>query len=326
MARPEKRTADYFPHYVMHGKTMFILEQRYKEKGFTFMYKLLEDLTKSVDHFIDAAEPGTIEYLATRAYADEDTFIEMMNIIANQGTIDPDLWQCRIIWCFGLMENLKDLYKKRKTPMPEKPNIEDYIYRIDDSFRGKKPEQTEVIGSETLQKSDKLQDQNTFSESNSLGELKGFTGEEIQKAASFRGENPSTDGLSGRKGDDNTQIKLNKTKLNKKRVGDGPKEPKKLKSEYVEAYREIAHLYPDKLQEAEINEVITNDQSRHNGDRLVEWKRIVKAWIMKGFNKRNIGGMLDWYRNGIKTQGNTDNRPNTANSGQAWEQETANEA
>ena len=44
MSRPRKAVVDYFPHYVNHGKTLFILEQKYGNDGYAFWFKLLEML------------------------------------------------------------------------------------------------------------------------------------------------------------------------------------------------------------------------------------------------------------------------------------------
>jgi len=46
MARPNKQGVDYFPHFVNHGKTMFILEEKFGNNGYAFWFKLLELLGK----------------------------------------------------------------------------------------------------------------------------------------------------------------------------------------------------------------------------------------------------------------------------------------
>ena len=44
MTRPKKQTVDYFPHSCNHKKTIYILEERYGNNGYSFWFKLLEML------------------------------------------------------------------------------------------------------------------------------------------------------------------------------------------------------------------------------------------------------------------------------------------
>jgi hypothetical protein len=57
MARPSKQTVDYFPHYVHHGKTMFILEARWGNDGYAGIYKVMEILGDEPGQYYDARKP-----------------------------------------------------------------------------------------------------------------------------------------------------------------------------------------------------------------------------------------------------------------------------
>ena len=63
MARPKKRTVDYFPHQCNHGKTMFILEQKYGNDGYAFWFKLLELLGTTEGHFLHLENSADWEFL-----------------------------------------------------------------------------------------------------------------------------------------------------------------------------------------------------------------------------------------------------------------------
>ena len=66
MARPKKQTIDYFPHSCTHGKTMFIIEQKYGNDGYAFWFKLLELLGDTAGHYIDLNDEATQEFLQAK--------------------------------------------------------------------------------------------------------------------------------------------------------------------------------------------------------------------------------------------------------------------
>ena len=88
MARPLKRTVDYFPHQCEHGKTLFILEQKYGNDGYAFWFKLLEILGKSEGHFYEYRNPADIEYLNAKTHVNGDTAIAILNLLSDLDAID----------------------------------------------------------------------------------------------------------------------------------------------------------------------------------------------------------------------------------------------
>jgi hypothetical protein len=64
MTRPLTNTVEYFMHTTSHGKTLFILEQRFGNDGYSFWYKLLETLGRTENHFIDITDPLVFEKLS----------------------------------------------------------------------------------------------------------------------------------------------------------------------------------------------------------------------------------------------------------------------
>ena len=75
-------------------------------------------------------------------------------------------------------------------------------------------------------------------------------------------------------------------------VSDTSKEKRIEKTQAVMVYRSITHLYPNVAQEEEINKVVQPNE-------LPKWQEIIKEWLLRGYNKTNVKGMLEWFQNGI---------------------------
>lgn len=114
MARPEKNTVDYFPHYVNSGKTLFTVEQRFGNDGYAFLFKILEILGKSENHFIDCRNPADFEYLISITKLNKEKAEEIMELLTLLGTFDADLWKYRIIYSENFVKNLQGVYERRK--------------------------------------------------------------------------------------------------------------------------------------------------------------------------------------------------------------------
>ncbi len=131
MTRPRKQTVDYFPHdsHASEGKTLFIMQSKYKNDGYAFWFKLLEQLASSEGHFIDLNDPVSEEYLRSKAGLDRITthdnpapMIYMLDLLAKLGAIDPELWVKKVIWCQKLVDGIADVYtRNRHLSVPERP-------------------------------------------------------------------------------------------------------------------------------------------------------------------------------------------------------------
>ena len=122
MGRPRKQTVDYFPHFTSSdSKTKFILEQNWGNDGYAFWFKLLELLGRSDGHYYDCSKAADSKYLAALTRIDETTTKEILDTLADLGNIDRELWEERkVIWCQSFVDNLQDVYSKRKAVIPEK--------------------------------------------------------------------------------------------------------------------------------------------------------------------------------------------------------------
>lgn len=124
MARPRKSTVDYFPHYTTHGKTMFILEQTHGNDGYAFWFKLLEMLGATDGHCLALESPAEWAYLQAKARLSRESCTEILNLLAELGAIDPDLWHGRqAVWSDHFLAGIADAYRNRASEMPVKPSF-----------------------------------------------------------------------------------------------------------------------------------------------------------------------------------------------------------
>lgn len=122
MGRNKTNTVEYFPHIAKPGKTLFILEGKYGNDGYAFWFKLLEILADTEDHFYDASDETSWQYLVARTRLTDISATEILNLLANLGNINKQLWKNRkFIWCQALVDNLNEVYRKRKRDLPRKP-------------------------------------------------------------------------------------------------------------------------------------------------------------------------------------------------------------
>lgn len=123
MGRPRKQTVDYFPHFVStDSRTKFILENNWGNDGYAFWFKLLELLGRSEGHCYECTQAADMMYLTALTRVTEEQAIEILNLLAERGNIDKELWtEHKIIWCQSLVDNLQDVYSKRTVAAPIKP-------------------------------------------------------------------------------------------------------------------------------------------------------------------------------------------------------------
>lgn len=129
MARPKKQTVDYFPHMCNHGKTMYILEQKYGNDGYAFWFKLLELLGISEGHVIDCRNEATWEFLQAKTRLSEDRCNEILDLLAKLEAIDPELWSKRVIWSENFVNGVSVVYRNRRVDIPTRPSF--YIQKPD---------------------------------------------------------------------------------------------------------------------------------------------------------------------------------------------------
>ena len=125
MARPKKQTVDYFPHdaTASNGKTLFILESKFGNDGYAFWFKLLEMLASTAGHVYDYNNSADWQFLLAKTRVNGETAVEILDTLVELGAIDAELYQQKIIWVQNLVDNVSDVYKNRKTNIPQKPSF-----------------------------------------------------------------------------------------------------------------------------------------------------------------------------------------------------------
>lgn len=137
MARPKKCTVDYFPHFVTgNSRTIFILEQKYGNDGYALWFKLLELLASSDGHYIDLNDHTDLEFFAAKVKIDVDMALEIIDQLAVLKAIDRELWQHKVVWSQNFVNNLSELYARRRIALPKKPDISEFMYAETPSSEG----------------------------------------------------------------------------------------------------------------------------------------------------------------------------------------------
>lgn len=123
MARPKKTTVDYFPHYVHHGKILYILEANYRNDGYAFFYKLLELLADTEGHYYNCSTAPAWKFLIAKTLVSEVSAAEILETLAEMEIIDKNLWSKRIIWMQSFVDSIGDVYKKRYQKVVSAPEM-----------------------------------------------------------------------------------------------------------------------------------------------------------------------------------------------------------
>jgi hypothetical protein len=124
MTRPLTNTVQYFFHSTEHGKTIFILENRFGVTGYCFWFKLLEMLGNTENHFLDMNDELTLETLQAKARIDDPiTTCSLLDLLSKLQAIDPELWEHKIVWSQNFVNGLEPVYKNRRRELPKKPVI-----------------------------------------------------------------------------------------------------------------------------------------------------------------------------------------------------------
>lgn len=111
--RKDKNTVDYFPHYCISGKTMFILESAHGHLGYSVWFKTLELLGSSANHYIDLRDDTDLLFLISKMKITETELNNIYDLLAKLGAIDLLLWSNRIVFSENFIDNISDAYKRR---------------------------------------------------------------------------------------------------------------------------------------------------------------------------------------------------------------------
>lgn len=124
MAREQRKDVDYFPHDCTHGRKMHIIESKYGNDGYATWFKLLEQLGKANNHYIDISDESTLMFLASIFKIDEEKTKLILSDLAKLGAIDKFLFESyNVIFNQKFLDSISDAYRKRKTKIFEYGDI-----------------------------------------------------------------------------------------------------------------------------------------------------------------------------------------------------------
>jgi hypothetical protein len=119
--RKQKRSVEYFPHFVHQGKTLFTLEKMFGNDGYSTPFKILEILSDTNDHYYDFSQEEDWLYICAKLNLEEEHALKILKMMSKLSFIDQELFENKILWCQKLVDNLASVYEKRKAKLPSKP-------------------------------------------------------------------------------------------------------------------------------------------------------------------------------------------------------------
>ena len=125
MARPKKATVDYFPHFIKTGKTIYTLESKFGNDGYSFWFKLLEIIGATEHHFIDCNNPDDWEFLLAKTRLNGDIAENILNLLARLSAINTELWKEKIIRSDNFISNLTTVYSRRNVSVLTNDEVRD---------------------------------------------------------------------------------------------------------------------------------------------------------------------------------------------------------
>lgn len=115
MARPQKNTVDYFPHYIGNGKKMSFIESKYGNDGYATWFKILETLAETEYHFLNLSKQMEVMFLSTKCKVDEEKLLNIINDLVILEVFSPKAWEYKILWSENFMKSISDAYRKRES-------------------------------------------------------------------------------------------------------------------------------------------------------------------------------------------------------------------
>ena len=114
MGRKERKDIDYFPFFIKDGRTLFILEGKYKCKGTGFFTNVMRFLSRTPDHHFQLKEECDQLFFFTTVKCDQESALDMIEIMVTTGKLDKDLWRKKsVLASQDFLESIQEAYRKR---------------------------------------------------------------------------------------------------------------------------------------------------------------------------------------------------------------------
>lgn len=127
MGRSPKKGVDYFSHDVTAagGPSLFTIQEAFGNDGYAFWFKLLEHLGTKENLAIDCNDAAEWRFLVAKAKVSTEMAEQILDLLAEIRCIDAELWKHKVIWSDNFVARVADVYKKRGTETPRKPDFRD---------------------------------------------------------------------------------------------------------------------------------------------------------------------------------------------------------
>jgi hypothetical protein len=126
MANKIKDTVEYFPFFVRNGRTLYVLQNKYGLAGVGFFTQLLRWLAQSPGHYYTYVEDFDKDRMNQYCGLNETDIRVMIGDMVKTGKLDRELWEERgVIYSKDFVDELSELYRKRKTELPTKERVMD---------------------------------------------------------------------------------------------------------------------------------------------------------------------------------------------------------
>ncbi len=157
MARGQRRDVDYFPHECTHGRKMHIIEDRYGNDGYATWFKLLEQLGKANNHYIDLSDEMDQMFLSSTFKISIDLMMNILKDLARLKSIDKYLFETyQVIYSQKFSSSVEDAYRNRKGTIFQYSDVLNEIIKNKGQSSArldiKEPNLTEVIPKEEKSK------------------------------------------------------------------------------------------------------------------------------------------------------------------------------
>jgi len=119
MPKPTKKTVEWFPHSVKHGRKMLAVERRFGNDGYATWFKLLEELGEAENHCLLLTCPHQIDLMSARCFVEPDRFLQIVEALVSYGEFNREIWENhRAIFSQKLVDSVHELYRKRRAAPP----------------------------------------------------------------------------------------------------------------------------------------------------------------------------------------------------------------
>ncbi|GAI01343.1 unnamed protein product, partial [marine sediment metagenome] len=77
---------NYFPHLINQGKTLYILESKFSNNGYSTLFKILEVLGQTEYHYYNCNEKNNWEYLLAKTHLEDKILNDIIETICAKNT------------------------------------------------------------------------------------------------------------------------------------------------------------------------------------------------------------------------------------------------